>query len=78
MKISCEGGHGRHADDDFEFLPILICLNTTISNSRSDLIPDWVLSVVCGRNEELILDIDEVLAVANDLDISVCNRVLDD
>jgi hypothetical protein len=77
VEISCEGGHGGHADDDFELLAVLICLYAAISNGGSDFVPDWVLSVVCCGDEELVFNIDEVLSVADDFDIGICNGVLD-
>jgi hypothetical protein len=36
------------------------------------------LLVDCGCNEELILDVDKVLAVFNSLDVGIGNGVLDD
>jgi hypothetical protein len=77
LQVTCKSGDRRHADNDFEFLAILIGLNTAINNSSSDLVPDWVLSIVCSGDEELVLDVDKVLAITDDSDVGICNRVLE-
>jgi hypothetical protein len=77
LQVTGEGRDGRHADDDFELLAILICSNATFNESSSDLVPDWVLSITRCSDEELILNIDEVLTVSNHSDICICNRVLE-
>ena len=77
LQVTCKSGDRRHADNDFELLAILIGLNTAIYDSSSNLVPDWVLSIVCAGDEELVLDVDKVLAITDDSDIGICNRVLE-
>jgi hypothetical protein len=51
----------------------LICSNATFGNGSPDLVPDGVLGIIRGSNEELILDVDVVLAVANDSNVGICD-----
>ena len=76
MKVSSKSGHGRHAHNYLIFLAVLMSSNDPLCNRRSNLIPDWVLGVVTSRDEELILDINEMLTVMDDLYVCICNRVL--
>ena len=40
------------------------------------LVLDWHLLVVCGRDEELVLNVDKVLAVSDGIDVRVGDGVL--
>ncbi len=77
MQVACKSRDRRHANNDFELLAILIGLNTAINDSSSDLVPDWMLSITCSSDEELVLDVDKVLAITDDSDVRICNRVLE-
>jgi hypothetical protein len=46
------------------------------NNSSPNLVTDWLLFVAGGSDEELILNVNEVLAVLDDIDVRICNRVL--
>jgi hypothetical protein len=47
--------------------------NAALRNRSSNLVPDWMLSVIASRDEELVLDVDEMFAVMDDLDICICD-----
>ena len=78
VEISCEGGYGGHADDDLVLLAVLIRSNATLDDGGSNLVPDGVLCITCCCDEELVFDVDEVPAVADDSDVCVCDGVLED
>lgn len=77
VQITCEAGDSRHADNDFVLLAVLIRSDATLSNGSSNLVPDWMLGITRSSNKELVLDVDEVLAVADDANVRVCNGVLE-
>lgn len=43
----------------------------------TDFVFDGALLIACGSDEELVFDIDEVLAVADDVDVGIGNGVLE-
>ncbi len=76
MQITGEGGHGGHADDDFVDFVIFPGSHDALDDRGANFVADGVLSINGCRDEELVLDVDKVLAVVDYLDVCVCNRVL--
>lgn len=76
MKITGETGDRRDADDDLVRFASLVRTEDALNNGRSNLVFDRMLAVRCSRDEELILDVDEVLAITNDLYVRIGNGVL--
>lgn len=75
-QITCEAGYGGDYDDDFVLLASAGGAENTFNDSSTDLILDWLLFITRCRNEELVLDIDEVFTVLDDLSICILDRVL--
>lgn len=48
-----------------------------LDKGASNLVLDRVLFFACCGNEELVLDVDKVLAIVDYLDIGVCDGVLE-
>lgn len=76
MEVTCESWNGRHADDDFVLLVVLKGAYDTFYDCCADFVADWVLGVVCCCDEELVLDVDEVLACPDSLNIGIGDGVL--
>lgn len=78
LQITGESWHGRHDNDHLILLAVACSANNTLNNGSSDFVGDGSLGVHGRSDEELVLDIDEVLAVFDDINVGVGDRVLED
>lgn len=76
MKVTGKSRHRRNADDDLVCLPGVMCTKDAFYNSSSNLVLDWVLAVCCRGDEELVFNVDEVLAIMDDLNVCIGDGVL--
>lgn len=76
LQVTGESRYGGHNNNHFILLVISCSANNTLNNCGANLVGDGSLSVHGRGDEELVLYIDEVLAVLNDVDIGVRDGVL--
>jgi hypothetical protein len=76
VKVTSESGHRGKADNHLVRFTGLVCSKDAFYDGSSNLILDWVLAIGCGGDEELIFDVDEMLAIMDHLYVRIGNRVL--
>jgi hypothetical protein len=76
VEIACECGDRRHADYYFVDFVVFPGSHDTFYDCGADFVPYGVLRVGSGSYEELVFDVDEVLAVVNYFDVGVCYGML--
>lgn len=74
-QITCKAGNGGNDNDDPEFPARFARSDAGIDDGSSNDVVDGVLLVAGGGDEELILDVDKVLGVANDFAVGVLDAV---
>ena len=77
LQVSGKRRYGGHHHDDLVFRLIAMRLNDPLHDSCTDLILDRSLRIVGSRDEELILDVNEVLTVLDDADVGIGDGVLE-
>jgi len=78
LQVSSEGRYCRNHDNHLVLLAISGSTNDALNHGRTDLVLDRLLLISGSSDEELILNVDEVLAVFDNLTVSVLDRVLED
>jgi len=76
LQISSKGRYGRNHDDHLVLLAISGSTNDALNHGRTDLVLDRLLLIAGSSDEELVLDVDEVLAVFDDLTVSILDGML--
>ena len=76
MKVTGKSRHRRNADNDLVCFSSIMCTKDAFYDGSSNLVLDWVLTVCCRGDEELVFNVDEMLAIMDDLYVCICNRVL--
>lgn len=76
LQITSKRRYSRNGDDHSVLLAVSSCTNNALNHSRTNLVLDRLLLIARGSDEKLILDVDEVLAVSDDLTVRILNRVL--
>lgn len=71
LEITSKCRDSRHQDNHLVLFAVSGRTNDTLYDSTCDLIFDRFLLVASGCDEELVLDVDEVLAVLDHLNIRV-------
>lgn len=76
LEITSKSGDRRHHDEYHIPLPIPGCPQDALNDGGTNLVLDWFLLITASSDEKLILNVDEVLAVADDLAVCVLDGVL--
>lgn len=76
LQVASKGRYSRDRDDHPIFLTVSRCANNAFDNGRANLVLNRLLLVARGSDEKLILNVDEVFAVADDLAVCILNRML--
>jgi predicted RNA-binding protein associated with RNAse of E/G family len=69
VEVFFERRHGRHEDHHFELLVMFVGIQDPVDETLHDLVLDAL--VRSGRDEELVLDVDELSAVFDEVEVSV-------
>jgi hypothetical protein len=73
LQVTSECGYCRNHNHHLVLLAVAGSTYNALDDSCADLVLDGLLLITGGCNEELVLDIDEVLAVPDDLAVGVLN-----
>lgn len=70
IKLPCEARHQRQHDNDPELFLLMVGCHNSIEDCVSNLVLDYGASVD-GRDEKLVLNIDEVLSILDETQVGV-------
>ena len=75
-QVTRKAGDGGDDNDNAELAVLLSSANASVDNCPADVVVDRVLLAASGGDEELVLDVDEVLRVADGFAVGVLDTVL--
>jgi len=75
-EVTSEGWDGRHENNHLVLLAVASGADDALDNCGTDSVLDGLLCIYCCCDEELIFNVNEMLAVFDSFDVGVGDRVL--